>query len=199
MHASAYDKRAARYDRRWSRYLNVTHGAALQAIEGAPPTAVLDLACGSGVLLARLRAAYPHVPLFGVDASAAMLQRARTCVPARLCRVDAARLPVASGVFDLVTCASALHEMHAPTRALAEARRVLVPGGRLVIVDWCDDYLACRLCGLFLRRFDAAFHRAYRLTECVRMVRGAGFRIVEARRFRAGWFWGMMRIVAEAI
>ena len=47
-------------------------------------------------------------------------------------------------------CTNAFHIFPSPGAALAEMRRVLKPGGMLTLTDWCDDYLTCKLCSLWL-------------------------------------------------
>ncbi len=52
---------------------------------------------------------------------------------------DSERLPFASGSFDIVTCANSFHHYPRQDRAVAEMRRVLRPGGRLMIIDGYRD------------------------------------------------------------
>jgi len=95
---------------------------------------VLDLGCGTGDLL-DLAAARGALPV-GVDVSAQMLRRARRRVPAALLlRCDAERLPLRSGSFDAVVSAFALRNFTAVPGVLAEAARVLRPGGRIALLE----------------------------------------------------------------
>ena len=100
---------------------------------------LLDIGTGTGRLLEVLA---PRVTSgLGVDASRAMLALAR----ARLARpglthcavrqADMYRLPLADAGFDLVVLHMVLHYAEDPAGVLAEAARVLRPGGRLVVVD----------------------------------------------------------------
>src|SRR4029078_12134027 len=53
---------------------------------------------------------------------------------------DSERLPFAGGSFDVVTCAHSFHHYSHQGRAVAEMRRVLRPGGRLMLVDGHRDW-----------------------------------------------------------
>jgi hypothetical protein len=62
----------------------------------------------------------------------------------------------------------------------------------VVITDWCDDYLACRICDLLLRWVKGAHFRAYSLEECGRFLKDAGFGSVYLERYKINWLWGLM-------
>ncbi|MFL5254480.1 MAG: ArsR/SmtB family transcription factor [Rhodopila sp.] len=104
--------------------------------------ALLDIGTGTGRVLELLA---PRVrQALGVDASRSMLALAR----ARLagpnfahCSVrlaDMYRLPLASAMFDIVVMQMVLHHAEDPGLALAEAARVLRPGGRLLLIDLAE-------------------------------------------------------------
>jgi len=114
-------------DRRWRR-------AAIAAAALAPGELAIDVACGTGDL-AELAAAAGAYAL-GVDFAPSMLGAARRRRPgALLVRADAAALPLADGVGDAVVCGFALRNFVAIPPVLAEAARVLKPGGRLVLLE----------------------------------------------------------------
>jgi ubiquinone/menaquinone biosynthesis C-methylase UbiE len=112
-------------------------------------------------------------------------------------QAEAARLPLPDGWFDWVVCANSFHYFRRPVAALEEMRRVLRPDGRLVLVDWCDDYLTCKLCSWWLRLTDPAFFNTYTTGGCQRLLQQAGFEVVQAERFRISWLWGLMRFVCR--
>ncbi len=69
---------------------------------------------------------------------------------------------------------------------------MLKPDGRLVITDWCDDYLACKVCDLFLRLFNRAHFHTYGQSQFNKMVTDAGFVEVRIDIFKFDWLWGFM-------
>lgn len=110
------------------------HDAVVRVLAKKPPRAILDVACGTGQLGARLRGTFPRSDVVGCDFSAGMLQRAATrSGRVGWVRADAARLPFADGSFDALTCTEAFHWFPRQGAALAEFNRVLVPGGRVLI------------------------------------------------------------------
>lgn len=103
----------------------------------------LEIGAGSGVMSAALLAASPTLRIVATDYDANMVHAARrTLVPAgdraSVERVDAAELPFVDGRFDFVLSAAMLHHVVAWEKALAEAIRVLRPGGRLIGYDLLD-------------------------------------------------------------
>ena len=113
--------------------------AALLSLLPAPSLGrVLDIGTGTGRLLELLA---PRIQSgLGVDASRAMLAlaRARLAKPGlghlAVRQADMYRLPLAGG-YDLVVLQMVLHYAEDPAAVLAEAARVLAPGGRLIVVD----------------------------------------------------------------
>jgi ubiquinone/menaquinone biosynthesis C-methylase UbiE len=180
------------YDRRWAKY-NARSLALLRPLLGGDPGDVLDLACGTANLL-------PMVARYvGVDASAEMLRAARRkFAGAALAAADAAALPFADARFDTVVSASAFHIFPEPRRALAEVRRVLRPGGRLLLLDWSRGRVTMRALDLYLRLSGDAYRRMYTLDEAGALLRDAAFRVVTAERRAIDWLWELMVIEAIA-
>ena len=104
-------------------------GGVLEWLAAQPGETILDLGCGDGQLTARIAAIGANV--VGLDASPQMAAAAR----ARGIKVDignAESLPYAERTFDAVFSNAALHWVHGQDAMMAEARRVLKPGGRFV-------------------------------------------------------------------
>lgn len=114
-------------------------GAALVDRLLAPVTAardILEVACGAGGGASRIAARWPAARSIGVDRSLAQLARPRAGgAPPALASVDATALAFGAARFDLVVCVEAAFLFDTRARFLAEARRVLRPGGWLVGSD----------------------------------------------------------------
>ncbi len=114
--------------------------AALKTVVGdAPVDALLDLGTGTGRILQLFEGIYRRG--IGIDASRDMLAVARANLDrsgtskATIRHGDIFNLPLDGQVFDLVTIHQVLHFLEQPEAAIAEAARMLSPGGRLVIID----------------------------------------------------------------
>ena len=118
-------------------------GLVLEALPGAPACAVVaDLGCGAGALLPGLLARAERV--IGVDSSARMLTQAtrllqREGLPASRVSLrlgDLEHLPLSDGEAHCAVLSLVLHHLPSPRRGLAEAWRVLAPGGACLVLDF---------------------------------------------------------------
>jgi SAM-dependent methyltransferase len=104
-----------------------------------PPLRVADLGCGEGYLT--VEASRWASRVIAVDRSPAVLERARALATRRRVknviwkRGELERLPIRDGSVDVALLSQALHHAQDPTRAVREAARILVPGGRMLILD----------------------------------------------------------------
>ncbi|HYY65265.1 MAG TPA: methyltransferase domain-containing protein [Gaiellaceae bacterium] len=129
-----YDEWSATYDQPTNPILQLEEPAVRSIIDALDPGAALDAACGTGRHAAVLRELGHRVT--GVDASTAMLERARRRVPdAELVYADLTRLPLASGTFDVAVCALALTHFPDLSPVVGELARVVRPEGRIIISD----------------------------------------------------------------
>ena len=161
---------------------------------------VLDVACGTGILLRQLLALVPGVEAYGVDGSADMLVQARMALKgqphvhlerAQIGTGETANLPFAQETFDLITCTNALHDLQDPAVILAGLRRLLAPGGQLVIEDFSrrEPQFLWAAFEWLLQRFEKNRVHAYTLSEAQSICKQAGLHIARAKAFTVDWFW----------
>ena len=104
-----------------------------------PPLSVADLGCGEGYLT--IEAARWASRVVAVDRSDVVLERARDLARRRRVanvvwkRGELEKLPIKDAEVDVALLSQALHHANNPARAVAEAARVTVPGGRVLILD----------------------------------------------------------------
>jgi SAM-dependent methyltransferase len=104
-----------------------------------PAVKVADIGCGEGYLT--IEASRWASRVIAIDRSDVVLKRARALASRRRVRNiiwrrgDLERLPLRDGSVDVALLSQALHHASDPARALAEAARVVVPGGRVLLLD----------------------------------------------------------------
>jgi ubiquinone/menaquinone biosynthesis C-methylase UbiE len=186
-----WDLAAAEYEALWRDQL-VPAQAALMACAGLTPgERVLDVACGTGIIaLAAAASVSPGGDVVGVDLSGGMVGIAQRramqvgCTNVSFQRMDAEQLVLADNSFNVGLCALGLMYMPSPERAILEMRRVLRPGGRIILTVWgersrcgwaelfpiVDAEVASDVCPLFFRLghgetlADACLNAAFHVT-----------------------------------
>ena len=111
--------------------------AAAAATEGLEARRVLELGTGSGETALRVLARHPAARWVGIDASEAMLARARERLPEAELRLQRLEDELPDGPFDLVVSVLAVHHLRGPEKRelFARVAAVLRPGGRFVLAD----------------------------------------------------------------
>ncbi|NGO79621.1 methyltransferase domain-containing protein [Streptomyces sp. YC504] len=112
-------------------------GRTYDLLEAGPGSRIVDAGCGAGRAVGEL--AERGAQVTGVDLDPQMLHVARErCPKGDFREGDLAELPFADATLDGYRADKVLHTLADPAQAVSEARRVLVPGGRAVLVgqDW---------------------------------------------------------------
>jgi demethylmenaquinone methyltransferase/2-methoxy-6-polyprenyl-1,4-benzoquinol methylase len=109
---------------------------AARIVRSWQPERILDLATGSGDVALSLRRACPEANIIGADFCVPMLRQARSKNSGPVVAADGLALPFAAESFDVVTVAFGLRNMASWPGALAQMRRVLRPGGHVLILDF---------------------------------------------------------------
>lgn len=198
-----WDLAAPAYEPLWQAQLAGVQAELLAHAGLAPGQQVLDVASGTGlVAFAAANAVGQSGRVCGIDLSGQMVEaaqhRARSlgCMKVEFARMDAECLTWPDASFDVVLCALGLMYMPDPELAVREMRRVLRPGGRVVIAVWgeraqcgwsslfgiVDAEVSSDVCPLFFRLGQAGALR--------RLCAEAGLQSTAERRITASLAYG---------
>lgn len=184
-----WEKMAPRYDRDIRFWERVQFTGGREWIGARAEGRLLEVAIGTGRNLEH----YPAgVTVTGVELSPAMLAIAHQHAvglgrDVYLYEGDAQALPFGDDRFDTVVCTLSLCTIPDPAAAIAEMKRVLRPGGRLLLLDhvgstWWPIHAVQRL----IERFTIRAAGEHMTRRQLPLVRAAGFIIDEAERLKAG-------------
>jgi SAM-dependent methyltransferase len=148
--AAIYMGRQVRKPTKWTgRFMvwlmNLTHSKltdwGLQRVQIQKDFAILDVGCGGGRTIQKLAAAAPQGTVYGIDYADGSVSgsRAKNAELVRAGRVaieqaSVSQLPFADSKFDLVTAVETQYYWPEPLKDMQEIRRVLKPGGTLLII-----------------------------------------------------------------
>jgi ubiquinone/menaquinone biosynthesis C-methylase UbiE len=176
----------------WSRFYDAPlvqrltyrpeHDAVLRGLRHGGGRRILDVACGTGLLAARIRRELPAASVVGVDFSRGMLAQAaahqRVVAVAQGSALD---LPFRDASFDAVVSTEAFHWFPDQPRALAEFLRVLAPQGRLLVSLVNPPLEAMSRAGSRLSRLVGEPAHWPTRGRMRALVEGAGFRVESQR------------------
>jgi ubiquinone/menaquinone biosynthesis C-methylase UbiE len=146
-------------------------------------TRLLDVGCGTGRTLHQIARAHPSLRLWGVDLSPAYVKVARERArDATIAIENGEALPFADGAFDIVTSVYLFHELprNARRNVVREMKRVLRPGGLLVIEDSAQIAESGEIetaLREFPREFHEPFYQDYLEDDLAAMLGDAGFAV----------------------
>jgi ubiquinone/menaquinone biosynthesis C-methylase UbiE len=180
---------APRYDKDIRFWEKVQFGGGRQWVAARVQGQVLEVAVGTGLNLPLYP---PTVTLSGVELSPAMLALARKRATEHgldvdLREGDAQALPFEDASFDTTVCTLSLCTIPDPAAAIAEMRRVLRPGGLMLLLDhigstWPPIWAVQRL----IEQFTIRSAGEYMTRRQLPLVQAAGFEILETQRLKAG-------------
>lgn len=158
-------------------YFAATEAELLGTVGLPPGGRLLEIGCGQGANLVHLRRRLgPSASLWGLDFSAARAAVAAAHSGANCLCADAGRLPLCDAAFEAVLIRDLLHHVPDRVAVLREAHRVLVPGGRLTLIEPCGRNPLMALAGLLQREERGMLVSTP--ARAAREAREAGFRRV---------------------
>jgi SAM-dependent methyltransferase len=181
----------------------------LDAVGAEAGTRMLDVACGPGFITAAAAARGANVT--GLDFAAKMIAYAQHTHPGVSFRIgDAQKLPVDAASMDAVVMNFGLLHLARPDQAIAEARRVLVPGGRYGFTIWAGPEEAVGF-GMVLKAVETfgrtdvglpegpPFFRFSSVAECRRVMELTGFTDIRVQKLPLTWTLQSADAVFDAV
>lgn len=195
-----YNKLASVYDRRWHNYISHSLSFLDNWVDIPSEASVLDLACGTGEFAKLLLTKNPQQHITGIDISKQMLAKAENKLRAypnvKLQNAAVKNLPFGDASFEIVICANAFHYFEFPQQTLTEIKRVLKPNGKLIILDWCRDYVLMKILDAWLKIFNSAHQKCYTQAELNRLLLSTDFNVIKDEKTRFGIIWELMALTA---
>jgi len=172
----------------WSRFYDARlvqrityrpeHDAVLRRLRPVAPGRVLDVACGTGLLVSRIQRELPQAHVVACDFSRGMLEQASgNRRAAALVQASALALPFAACSFDALVTTEAFHWFPDQAQALREFRRVLAPGGRIFVSLVNPPLEVMADAGRWLSRLAGEPARWPTRRQMRRLAEGAGFEV----------------------
>lgn len=145
-----------------------TNSQIVKLLNPNPNSSLLDVGCGSGILIQKLLSLSRNLKLYGLDITPKMIEVAKkkfiSCSNVKISLGSAIKMPYENNSFDYVICASSFHHHPDPLQSAKEMVRVLKPGGKLLILDMCIEGLLRKL----LFKIENIYHnegKVFRLTN----------------------------------
>lgn len=192
-----FDSWALSYDRSWLNELAFFPAvrtceeeiARWQTLRGRRPYRLLDIGCGTGTMITHLAQQPEAEFLVGLDYSPVMVRHATAKIAdapqaAKLHVLlgDSERLPFADESFDVLTCCHSFHHYPHQPAVIQEFRRVLRPGGLLLLVDgFRDNVIGWVVFDVAVTWVEKNVHHAA-WSEVRDMIHAAGFATLRQRK-----------------
>jgi ubiquinone/menaquinone biosynthesis C-methylase UbiE len=179
---SHFDEMSSDYSSTFAgKYTEPMHYALIKELDGKNIKALLDVGCGNGIFLSMVLDKF-DVKVSGIDISPGMIEKSKELLDGRadLKVGDSEHLPWNNKSFDVVSCSASFHHYPGPELVLKEMKRVLRPGGILMIADPFTPNNLLRFFANILIKFSKGGDvRIYSQKEMQEMLEKCGFTLIK--------------------
>lgn len=155
-----YRQIAKDYDTKWKVFHDMPHHWILGYAE--KPRSIIDLGCGTGLLLAMLQARYPDAKITGIDCSADMLEFASERIDGGdLYVADIENMDIPEDPFHLVLSVNVLHHLNDPQAHIDLLHKLCAHDGTVFLCDLVIEGWKLMLLEQYWRLFHQSHHRAF--------------------------------------
>jgi ubiquinone/menaquinone biosynthesis C-methylase UbiE len=174
------------YDKKLHLPFLLSNKAIINHLNPKPDSSILDVGCGTGILLHQLSLRSDDLTLYGTDISPEMVTKAKAKLGknASITNASANALPYADNSFEYVISATAFHHFSDANNAIREMYRVLKNDGTVLILDPYRDgplrKIILSILNVIFKEKDAQF---FTRREMYRMFRDAGFENITQKTY----------------
>ena len=176
-----FDEMSSDYSNTLGKYTEPMDNALIKELDGKNFKTLLDVGCGNGIFLSMVLNKFDAV-VSGVDISPGMIEKSKELLGGRayLKIGDSEHLPWNNKSFDVVTCNASFHHYPGPELALKEMKRVLRPGGILMIADpFTPNNLLRFFVNLFIKFSKSGDVKIYSQKEMQELLEKCGFTLIK--------------------
>lgn len=175
---NAFDMQATTYDiDKNGKHARNIYPYILDKISNIRFSNVLDVGCGTGEILKRIKFLYPTALLYGIDISKEMLKQAekKGLDKSKLFLGDAENLPFENEKFDLLICTDSFHHYPNPQKVIEGFYRVLKTDGYLLLADFVKPFPVRQLMNIFIPFSNEGDVKIYSRNEILSFLKHSGF------------------------
>ena len=148
---------------------------------------LLDVGCASGHMISRVSRSFPGVSCTGLDVYDKAIKYAKATYPNIRFRIgDAHKLPFKNNSFDAIICYETIEHVEHPAAVLRELKRVLKPGGRIILAMDSGNWLFRIVWAIWERSRGAVWQHAhlhpFTHNELESLIKKSGL-TVQSKRF----------------
>ena len=176
-----FDEMSSDYSNTLGKYTEPMNYALIKELDGKNFKTLLDLGCGNGTFLSMVLNKF-DVEVSGIDISPGMIEKSKELLDGRadLKVGDSEHLPWNDKSFDVVTCSASFHHYPGPELVLKEMKRVLRPGGILMIADpFTPNNLLRFFVNLFMNFSKSGDVRIYSQKEIQELLEKCRFKLIK--------------------